>query len=189
MARGATIFKAELGIADMDRNYYADHVLTLACHPSETVERMMMRLLGFALFARDTLLFGSGVSTQGEPDLWEKDLTGAIRLWIEIGHPDERALRRACGKAKQVVVICHGGRGSIGWWVRNRSDFERLANLTVIQVPAPASAALAKLADRTMRLQCNIQDEVALIIGDGEPVQIELETLCGARLTGAYYAD
>ncbi len=90
MASNATIFKAALQIADMDRNYYQGHALTIARHPSETDERMMVRLLVFALHAHEALSFGKGLSTQDEPDLWQKDLTGAVALWIEVGQPDEK---------------------------------------------------------------------------------------------------
>src|SRR4051812_19401069 len=105
MASGATIYKADLQIADMDRQYYANHALTIACHPSETAERMMVRLLAFALFAHADLAFGRGLSAQDEPDLWRKDLTGAIDLWIDVGQPEERDVRRACNRARQVAVI------------------------------------------------------------------------------------
>ena len=93
MALKATIYKAELEIVDMDRNYYATHRLTLACHPSETAERLMIRLLAFALNADERLEFGKGISDSDEPDLWQKDLAGAIELWIELGHPDETGPR------------------------------------------------------------------------------------------------
>ena len=99
MATGATIFKAELQIADLDRHYYHDHTLTLARHPSETDERMMVRLLAFVLHAHETLSFGNGLSTCDEPDLWQKDLTGAVQFWIDVGLPDEKMIRKACGRA------------------------------------------------------------------------------------------
>src|SRR5687768_11863492 len=105
MGSGATIYKIEVQIADMDRNYYHDHSLTIACHPSETEERLMVRLLAFLLHAHEALAFGRGLSTQDEPDLWRKDLTGIIEQWIEVGQPEERDIRRACGRAKQVTII------------------------------------------------------------------------------------
>ena len=119
MAINATVFKAVLQIADMDRHYYADHVLTLARHPSETDERMMVRLLAFALFAEDGLTFGKGISSDEEPDLWHKDLTGEIKRWIEVGLPDMRVIRKACGRADQVVVLSYGRAAGI-WWNENR---------------------------------------------------------------------
>lgn len=185
MAKGATIYKADLNVADIDRDYYAEHALTLACHPSETEERMMVRLLAFALFAGDGLAFGGGVSTQDEPALWQKDLTGRVRLWIELGHPTERDLRRAAGKAERVAVLCYGGRGSSAWWANARKELERLKNLTVLSIPAPAAQDLGGMAERTMRLQCNIQDEVASIISGDHLVEVEIETLYGDRLADA----
>jgi len=127
MALKSTIFKADLQIADMDRNYYQGHSLTLARHPSETDERMMVRLLAFALFADERLEFGRGLSADDEPALWRKDLTGAIELWIEVGLPDERELRKACGRAERVVVLCYGGRGAELWWDRTARSWRACA--------------------------------------------------------------
>jgi uncharacterized protein YaeQ len=112
MALNATIFKASLRIADIDRNYYADRAVTIARHPSETDERMMVRLLAFARHAHDALSFGKGLGRDDEPDLWQKDLTGAIDLWIDVGQPDEKRIRRACGRAEAVFVYSCGGRGA-----------------------------------------------------------------------------
>ena len=158
MALKATIFKALLQIADMDRNYYHDHALTLARHPSETDERMMVRLLAFALHAHEALSFANGLSTDDEPDLWQKDLTGAIELWIDVGLPEERAIRKACGRAGQVCIYSYGGRAADIWWEQCRSKLERSRNLTVFNLPADASKALAGLAQRNMQLQCTIQE-------------------------------
>src|SRR6056297_2009370 len=109
MALKATIFKAALNIADMDRHYYGDHQLTLAQHPSETAERLMVRLLAFALNASETLTFTKGISTDDEPDLWQKSLSDDIELWIELGLPNESRLRKACGRAQRVIVYAYGG--------------------------------------------------------------------------------
>jgi uncharacterized protein YaeQ len=157
MALNATIFKAELTITDMDRGHYATHALVLARHPSETDERMMVRLLAFALNAGEALAFGKGLSSDDEPDLWRKDLTGAIELWIETGLPDEKTVRRACGRAAQVLLYAYG-RGSERWWQDMQSALARPDNLTVIELPQPATLALAALAQRTMQLQCTVQD-------------------------------
>src|SRR5512147_2830342 len=126
MASNSTIYKAALQIADMDRQYYQDHALTVARHPSETDERVMMRLLAFALHAHDSLSFGRGVGTEDEPALWQKDLTGAIHLWLEVGQPDEKSLRQACGRAEQVVVYAYGARSADVWWEKNRPLLDRL---------------------------------------------------------------
>jgi uncharacterized protein YaeQ len=173
MAIKSTIFKAELQIADMERHYYADHALTIAQHPSETDERMMVRLLAFALHAHESLSFGRGLSADDEPALWQKDLTGAIELWIDVGLPDERLVRKACGRAGQVVVYTYGGRVAEMWFAQNSSQFARLKNLTVINLPQESTRALAKLAQRTMRLQCTIQDGQVWLSDSGQSVQVE----------------
>ncbi len=158
MALKATIFKATLQIADMDRHYYADHALTLARHPSETDERMMIRLLAFALNAREGLEFTRGLSTDDEPELWVKNLTGDIDLWIELGLPDEDRLRKACNRAREVILYTYGGRGVPVWWDKHHSKLARHRNLTVINLPAEGTEALAALAERSMTLQVTIQD-------------------------------
>jgi uncharacterized protein YaeQ len=158
MALKATIFKANLDVADMDRHHYATHALTIARHPSETDERMMVRMLAFALHADTALAFGRGLSEDAEPDLWRRDDTGAIELWIDVGLPDERLLRRAAGRAREVVVYAYGGRAVELWWERSSPTLGRLRNLTVDAVASESLGSLGRLARRTMQLQCTIQD-------------------------------
>jgi uncharacterized protein YaeQ len=154
--------------------------LTIARHPSETDERMMLRVLAFALHAAPDLSFGKGLSTDDEPDLWQRDLTGAIRLWIDVGQPDEKLVRRACGRAGQVVVYTYG-RGADLWWERSRAALERMPNLSVTSVPMVTSQALAKLAQRTMQLQCTIQDGHAWLGDRDGAVEVVLTTVRGLR--------
>lgn len=158
MALKSTVFKAELQVSDLDRHHYQSYPLTLARHPSETDERLMVRLLAFALFAADDLAFGRGLSAEDEPALWERDPTGAIRRWIDVGLPDERDLRRACGRADEVVVLAYGGRAAEIWWQQNEAGLRALDKLVVLALEAGDGAALAAMAGRTMRLQCTIQD-------------------------------
>jgi uncharacterized protein YaeQ len=180
MASNATIFKTTLQIADMDRNYYADHALTIARHPSETDERMMVRVLAFVQHAHPELEFGRGLSAADEPDVWRKDLTGNVELWIEVGQPDEKVLRKACNRAAQVCIYNYGGRGADLWWEQNREALARFDNLTVVNLPYLATRALAALVQRSVRLQCTVQ-EGQLWIGDGEQVvHIEPEMRKGA---------
>src|SRR6185436_10291440 len=158
MALKSTIFKAELSVADIGRGYYRDHVLTVARHPSETDERMMVRLLAFALHADDALTFGRGLSAEDEPDVWRRDLTGAVEQWIDVGLPDEREVRKACGRAREVHVLAYGGRAVELWWQGARQTLDRQERLAVSEVPGEASRALAQMADRSMRLQVTIHD-------------------------------
>ena len=177
MALKATIYKAKLQIADLDRGYYADHALTLARHPSETDERLLVRLAAFALNANDTLAFGKGLSTDDEPDLWARDLTGAIDHWIDVGLPDERRVRKAAGRARQVTVYAYGDHNVQVWWDGARDAIGRLANARVIRLPGASTKALAALAVRTMALSCTIQDG-SLWLGDGgQTVEVMPEVL------------
>jgi uncharacterized protein YaeQ len=177
MALKATIFKADLQIADMDRHYYASHALTLARHPSETDERMMVRLLAFALHAHEYLVFAKGISEADEPDAWQKDLTGAIDLWIDVGLPDEKRILKASGRANQVVIYTYGGHGANLWWNAISPKLARLKNLTVINLPLPVTQALAKLAQRNMQLSCTIEDGAVWLSSDAETVQVEFVVL------------
>ena len=169
MALKATVYKADVSISDLDRNYYHDHSLTLAQHPSETDERMMVRLIAFALNAGERLEFGRGLSNEEEPALWLKSLSGEIESWIEVGHPEERRLRRACGVAERVKVYCYGERGSDVWWKQNETAFARLKNLSVAALQAPG---IARLVQRTMRLQCTIEGGYVWL--SSEDVQCEV---------------
>jgi uncharacterized protein YaeQ len=176
MAIKATVFKVALQIADMDRHYYADHALTLARHPSETDERMMVRLLAFALYADDGLNFGKGISSDEEPDLWHKDLTGEIKRWIEVGLPDVRVIRKAGGRADQVVVLNYGRAADI-WWNENREKLQRQNNLTVLKLASETTQELAALANRTMQLQCTIQEGHIMITSASGMLEIEPQIL------------
>ncbi|MEO8187594.1 MAG: YaeQ family protein [Burkholderiaceae bacterium] len=177
MALGSTIYKAELSIADIARGYYADHVLSLARHPSETEERLMTRLLAFALHAHEDLKFGRGISTDDEPDLWQRDPTGAIALWIDVGLPDERSVRKACGRAGRVVVLAYGGRKLDMWWQQNAEALARNRNLEVVAVSADETSQLAALAQRSMRLSCTVQEGSAWIGSDHSGINIEIQHL------------
>lgn len=177
MALKATIFKAELNIADMDRDHYGDYSLTIARHPSETDERMMLRVLAFARHAHERLQFTRGLSADDEPDLWQKDLTDAIELWIDLGLPDEKRIRKACGRAQQVVVYAYGARTVGPWWDALTGKLDRFDNLAVYAIAKSTSDALAKLAERSMRLQCTVQDGTVWVSDDSDNVEVQIDTL------------
>jgi uncharacterized protein YaeQ len=174
LALKSTIFKADLSVADIDRGVYRDHALTIARHPSETDERMMVRLLAFALHADERLEFGRGLSAEDEPDLVLRDLTGEIEQWIDVGLPDERDIRRACGRARQVHVYAYGGRATALWWEKAAPTLARQARLSVLEVPQASSRELAALADRTMKLQFTIQDGHIMVASGDTLVTVEL---------------
>lgn len=176
MALKATIFKASLQVSDIDRNYYGEHQLTLARHPSETDERMMMRVLAFALNAHEHLAFGKGLSDTDEPDLWQKDLTGQIVHWIDVGQPDEKRLIRASGKADRVTAYTYG-RGSDAWWAGIADHLVRAKNLAIWRVPVDAAESLVKLAARSMQLQCTVQEGQIWFGSAAETAQLSLVCL------------
>ncbi len=176
MALKATIFKANLQIADMDRGLYADHALTLARHPSETDERLMLRLLAFALHvsaddADGRLDFAKGLWDVDEPELWQRDLTGRIVHWLEIGQPDDKRLLRACGRADRVTVLSASHSTPI-WWNGIAGKLARARNLSVWQIASPQSQALAELAQRGMQLHVTVQDGAVHVADDSQSVEL-----------------
>jgi uncharacterized protein YaeQ len=159
MALTATIIKAELQVADMDRHYYQSHSLTLAQHPSETEERLMLRVLVFGLHASESLAFTKGLSSEDEPDIWQKNLTDEIDLWIELGQPSEKRLRKACGRARQVLVYTYGRNTVEPWWKQIQPQLSRFDNLSVFYIPPTITKALALSASRNMSVQVNVQEK------------------------------
>lgn len=164
MALRSTVYKADLNIADNDRGYYASHALTVARHPSETDERLMVRLLAFALLADDTgtLAFTRGLSEADEPDLWRQDLTGAIVQWVETGLPDDRRLLKACGRADDVVVFAYGRNAAV-WWQGVEGKLGRAQKLRVFMLDVEGTNALTALAARKMVLNINVQDDTVWV--------------------------
>ncbi|CAJ0776341.1 putative protein YaeQ [Ralstonia mannitolilytica] len=181
MALKSTIYKVDLQIADMDRHYYANHALTVARHPSENDERMMVRVLAFARHASEALAFTRGLSEPDEPELWQRDLTDAIELWIDLGNPDETRIRKACNRAGRVAVYTYSGNASRVWWQQTETKVARFANLSVYEVAPDTVAALAGMVERTMRLQVTIQDGDIWIANDADNVHVQLDTLKAAQ--------
>jgi uncharacterized protein YaeQ len=183
MALKSTVFKAALSIADIDHNYYADHALTLARHPSETDERMMARLSALALNAHalqtvcngdGTLAFGAGLSDPDEPDVWLRDFTQRVRLWVEVGQPEEKPLLKACGKADAVAVYAYHHAADV-WWRGLEHKLARAQNLSVWRVPAEAAQLLSSLAQRSMQLQATVQEGVLLMSDGAHSIEVECQ--------------
>jgi len=172
MAQKATIYKVELSVSDMDRHYYETHKLTVAKHPSETDERLMVRMLAFALNAHEQLELTKGLSTDDEPDIWQKNLGGELELWVALGLPSEKVVRQSCNKAKDVIVYCYGGRTAEIWWEKIKNSTNRFENLQVINFPDKDIGELAKQAGRSMKMQVNIQDGEVMVSVDGNIVYV-----------------
>lgn len=183
MALTATIYKVALSIADMDRSYFHDHALTIARHPSETAERVAVRLLAFALHAHERLEFGKGLSADEEPAVWHKHLTGEIALWVDVGQPEEKRLRKALGRAEQVVVYNYGGRIAEMWWNQHKATLTERKNLAVYAVATDASTAFADMLQRNMTLHITVQDEIIWVNDGQRALEITLTKKKSASIT------
>jgi uncharacterized protein YaeQ len=171
MATKATIYKALLNIANMDSHYYAEHNLTMAKHPSETdFLRLMVRLIAFILNADEELLFCKGISQDDEPDLWKKSLGGDIELWIDLGQPDEKRIKKACGRSEKVIIYTYQEGMATSWWKQIETSLTRFSNLQVIHLDIDGDIEL--LAKRAMSLQANITDNELTLIDEEHSVVI-----------------
>ena len=173
MAVGATIYKCNLNIANIDSHYYAEHSLTMAKHPSESDLRLMVRLVTFALNASEALEFTKGISQDDEPDVWAKDLSGDIDLWIDIGQPDEKRIRKACGRSEKVIIYNYLEGSALAWWKQAEKTLKRFKNLSVVFLKIDGD--LECLAKRGMALQCNISDGELTLIADENSVVVQPE--------------
>ena len=173
MAEKATIYKALLNIADMDRHYYAEHNLTIAKHPSENELRLMVRLAAFVLNADETLAFCKGISQDDEPDLWKKALDGEIKLWIDLGQPDEKRIKKACGRSEKVIIYAYQEGSALAWWKQIEKSLTRFKNLSVIYLNIDGE--IEQLAMRAMNLQCNMSDGELTLLSDKHSLIITQE--------------
>ncbi len=176
MALKATIYKAQLQLSDVDRGVYGEHFLTIARHPSETDERMMIRVLAYALNApasndHGALELAKSLWDTDEPDLWQKDLTGEVVHWIDVGQPDERRIMRASPRAGRVTVLSFASSTPV-WWNNIANKITRARNVAVWQVEAAQSQALAALAQRSMQLQVSVHDGTAYVSEGERSVEI-----------------
>ena len=174
MAISSTINKVSLNIADMDRHYYQSHELIVAQHPSETDFRFMVRLIAFIANADEPLRFTKGLSADDEPELWQKTLTDEIELWVDLGQPDEKRIRKACGRAKQVNIYTYDARKAKVWCEQYKSKLQRFSNLNVFRINAEGVEVMVK---RSMQLQCNIQDSEIYLSDDESNFTITIDKL------------
>ena len=177
MAANATIYKALLNIANMDSHYYAEHNLTMAKHPSETDLRLMVRLLAFIWNADEALEFCKGISQEDEPDLWKKSLGGEIELWIDLGQPDEKRIKKACGRSEKVIIYTYQEGMAASWWKQIQTSLTRFTNLQVIHLDIDGD--IEALAKRAMNLQANISDNELTLMDDAHSVVIREKSWMG----------
>ena len=172
MALKATIFKVDLSISDLDRHYYADHQLTIARHPSENDQRMMLRLLAFALNAHEQLSFTKGLSEDEEPDLWQKNYSGEIELWIELGQPSEQRIKKGCNQAKQMFIYSYQNNAFTTWFKKEKNSLAQRKNLKIFTLAENLGEQLANLVDRQMTIQCIIEDGQAWFNLAGQNIEV-----------------
>lgn len=177
MALSSTIFKVQIDLSDLNRNHYNSYKLTLARHPSENDQRMMLRLLAFALYADEQLAFTKGISTKDEPDLWLKNYSGEIELWIELGQPDEKRIRQAQAIAKNVVVFSYGDRSQEVWRQQLDASIRRFPSLKIFHISDNNLKQLACLADKNMHLHCSIQDDEVFIGNNTQNLQLKINSI------------
>ena len=170
MATKATIYKVLLNIANMDSHYYAEHNLTMAKHPSETDLRLMVRLIAFILNADEELVFCKGISQEDEPDLWKKSLGGDIELWIDLGQPDEKRIKKACGRSEKVIIYTYQEGMATSWWKQIETSLTRFSNLQVVHLDIDGDIEV--LVKRAMSLQANILDSELTLIDEEQSVVI-----------------
>ncbi|WP_404341859.1 YaeQ family protein [Pseudoalteromonas mariniglutinosa] len=173
MALKSTIIKAQLSLSDMDKHLYQDFNLTLAQHPSENEQRLMVRLLAYALNAREGLEFTKGLCADDEPELWHKNYSGEIELWIELGLPDEKRVKKACNKSKQVVLYTYGENNQTIWWQKQQAKLSGFKNLTIFSLDFATTQALAALADRSMSLTVTVQDGDIWLTSESANIEIK----------------
>jgi uncharacterized protein YaeQ len=176
MALKATINKAIIQLSDMDRNYYDTLNLTIAQHPSETDNRMMVRLIAFILNANEHLQFGKGVSDEDEAAIWQINYSEEIELWIELGQLDEKRIKKACNKAQKVKLYCYGSSVDT-WWKQSESKLRQFDKLSIEQFSEETSDALAELVSRSMEFQCSIQDGQLWLTSGDDTLLIETTKL------------
>jgi uncharacterized protein YaeQ len=172
MALKATIYKATVNVADMDRNVFIDSNLTLARHPSETEERLMLRLLAWLVNAHERLVFTRGLSAEDEPEIWLMNDHNGIELWVDLGLPEERRVKRACNRSASVVLYTYNGRAAQIWWQQNQSKLAQQDNLTIRFIDDEQLSALIKLASRSMTLQATIQDGTIWLSDDQNHLEL-----------------
>jgi len=176
MATKSTVYKVELMVSDIDRNYYATHNLILAQHPSEPDRRLIARLIVFALFADERLVFGRGVSSDDEADLTRLDLTGVIEQWIELGQPDESSIRKACGRSRQVLVVNYSGNSADVWWSKNADSLAKIKNLIVLDLDPGSVDEATRLLQRSMKLSASIQEGELQLSNDTDTIVLTPRT-------------
>ena len=170
MALKPTIYKFSITLSDLNRNYYDSLTLTVAQHPSETLERMMARVVAYCIYAEENLTFTKGLSAVDEPDIWAKSLDDQLMCWIDVGEPDVERVRKATRLAQEVKVVTFNSKSDV-WWSQSQDKFDEL-NVSVLQLPWSGVQVLAKLVQRTLDMSVTITGDSAFIAADSGECEI-----------------
>ena len=170
-----TIYKARISLSDLERDYYDSISLTVAQHPSETLERMMVRLLAYCINAQEGIELTKGLDEVEEPDLWVRTLDWQTKLWIDVGEPSAERVKKACNRSQAVKVYSFNTKSDV-WWSRGESKFSRL-EASIYRLPRDKIESLAALVQRTMDLSVTITGDSAYVAGEAGEVEVPWEVL------------
>jgi len=177
MALSATIYKFDIDLSNMDRNRYESVSQHIALHPSETQERMVMRLLAYCANMHDQLSFTKGLSSDTEPDLWQKSYSDEIELWIELGLPDVKRIKKAASISKQVKLYVYGGQNVGQWWKLVQKDCQKFSNVDVYRFDLESVSKFSSQLARSMRISVMIQDGLITFSWDEHMLEFPIEII------------
>ena len=165
----------------MDRNYYNDHNLTIARHPSENDERMMLRIIAFIANAHERLQFTKGLSDDDVPDLWQISFSDEIELWIELGQPSEQRIKKGCNQSQQMKIYSYANNSFEVWWMKEKAKLKTRKNLSIFTLPEEIATTLANAVQRSMQIQVTIQDGQMWLTIEGADMTESLEVVIDKR--------
>lgn len=166
MALSAVMHAFDVQLSHVERNVYEALELRVARHPSESEEFMCARVLAFCLEQREGLTFSKGLGEPDQPALEVRDLTGALKAWIEVGLPDASRLHRASKAAPRVAVYTHHDAERY-WASLEREHIHRAEALELYALDRDLVAALAARLERRMTLDVSVMDgEIYVTLGD-----------------------
>jgi uncharacterized protein YaeQ len=177
MALKATVYKAQIAVANLNLHHYSDYSLTLAKHPSETDLRFLIRVLTFGLLSQEDLQFTKGLSTDAEPDMWKINHDGSIEHWVELGLPDERRIRQICGKAHNVSIFTYHGKQAEQWFETIARKLDRFDHLSIIHFNFEDPQILEKFVNKGMKLSLTIEDNEIWLATESDRTCIHFKTV------------
>ena len=183
MALKPTIYKFKIALSDLNHDHYSSLNRTVALHPSETLERMMARVLAFCLHAHsDTeqlMTFTKGLSSIDEPDIWLRSLDDQLQLWVDVGEPSFERMKKACRQSKHTVVYSFNAKSAV-WWKQSMVQLQSLP-LYVIQFQYAEMQKMAALAERTMDWAITLSGESAFVATSSTQVELSWQSLHSAQ--------